>query len=630
MGPVTHRKQIALAAIAVLALAAGLIIARSLRGKPVPLSLAGLDSRIDPSRPPPRGEKAPIPAIVPDPPGLSDKIGLPTGSANEITFYFSLPVDEYTMRVAATDLTTPGTGSYRDFFSTYADAARTYGAKPTDIEAAVKSVEAKGLSVMVDPSRTFARVWATAAQWRKVLGQPLTLHKGTPMSPFDVYDLPSVPRFDKLTYIGGGATVYDAAIDNGGGGYGASVQNAAEINRARASASSSSSPSPTAPWPQNVGTPGTHTCVSDTSLASSVYTPDQIATAYGVGALRETATSKAVRFSIIDLGGGYSSSDLQAAARCFGYAEPTIDFETGDGISGQIRNNNDETELDLQTVGAYAPGSTIQLIEATNGPASLLDAISRMLANPNGVPDGASISYGQCALQEAKGNLLLLQAISRLIILGDAAGASIFAASGDWGSTTCGDSEQGTSQSFVASSPWLTAVGGTRLILNSVNQRVDEVAWNDRAYGIIAGGGGGVSKVFRRPWYQNDATALSMRVVPDFAFLADIQPGWPVMLNGKIESVGGTSGSTPFAMTEFALLSVRQRLAGEPPVGFINPWLYQLYKHHPDTFYDVVSGVNDLKGVRCCAATKGFDEVSGMGVPNLSAIAARLSPPSPP
>jgi hypothetical protein len=629
MGPVAHRnrRNVAVAVVAVLALAVGLLVARSVTSEPAVLSLAGLDSRIDPSIPPRPGEKVPIPAIPPDPPGLSDKIGLPTGSADEITFYFSLPVDEYTMRQAALVFTTPGTGSYRDFFATYADAARTYGARPADIEAAVRSVEAKGLSAMVDPSRTFVRVWATAGQWRKVLGRPLTVQKGTPTAPFDVYGLPSVPSFDKLTYVGGGATVYDAAIDNGGGGYGATVQDARQINRSRAAAGSSSS-APTAPWPLNVGTPGRHSCVSGTSLASSVYTPDQVAAAYGVGALRETVASKAVRFSVIDLGGGYSRSDIQGAARCFGYAAPNIDVETGDGVSGGLRNNNDETELDLQTVAAYAPGSTVQLVEATNGPASLLDAISRMLANRQGVPDGASISYGQCALQEAKGNLLLLQAISRLIILGDAAGASIFAASGDWGSTTCGGSEQGTSQSFVASSPWLTAVGGTRLVVNSRNQRVSEVAWNDRSYGIIAGGGGGVSKVFKRPWYQNHVTRSSMRVVPDFAFLADIQPGWPVMLNGKIESVGGTSGSTPFAMTEFALMSVRQRLAGEPPIGFIDPWLYELYKQHPDAFYDVVSGGNDLKDVRCCLATKGFDEVTGLGVPNLATIAARLSPPS--
>jgi hypothetical protein len=174
---------------------------------------------------------------------LSGEIGLPNGSANEITFYFSLPIDDYTLREAAKALTAPGTGSYRHYFRSYADAARTYGAKPSVIEAAVKSVRARGLSVMVDPSRTFVRVWATADQWKKVLGQPLAEQKPTPSSPFAVYDFRSVPKFDKLAYIGGGAAVYDTAIDtDGASGYGATVQEAAAIDRARAADNRGSPP----------------------------------------------------------------------------------------------------------------------------------------------------------------------------------------------------------------------------------------------------------------------------------------------------------------------------------------------------------------------------------------------------
>ena len=90
---------------------------------------------------------------------------------------------------------------------------------------------------------------------------------------------PSVPKFDELTYAGGGATVYDAAIDDGSGGYGASVQNAAMINRARASASSSSSTSRKIPWPLNEGTFPGHTCVSGTPDARTIYAPGQVATA---------------------------------------------------------------------------------------------------------------------------------------------------------------------------------------------------------------------------------------------------------------------------------------------------------------------------------------------------------------
>ena len=619
-----------LAVILVLSIAAATLAGCGSGGKSKRApSLVGLDARVNPSRPPPPAGTAPVPAVAPDSPALSGKIGLPNGSAGEITFYFSLPIDDYTLREATKALTTPGTGSYRHYFTSYAEAARRYGAKPAVIEAAVRSVEASALSVMVDPSRTFVRVWGTADQWKKVLGQPLEVQKGTRSSPFTVYQLPSVPKFDKLTYVGGGATVYDAAIDGGGGGYGASVEDAAAIDRARAADSSGLSTSTKVPWPINEGTPAAHTCLSGSTSDGIVYSPSQVATAYDARALRETATSRAVRVAVIDLGGGYLPSDIERAARCFGYAVPTIDVHTGDGLSVPIRNNNNETELDLQTIAAFAPGSTIQLIEAANGPASLLDATSRMLGNPHGFPDYASISYGQCAVQESHGNLGIIQAVARVVILGNIVGNSVFAAAGDWGSTTCGNSVKGTSQSFAASATWVTAVGGTRLVLNSRNQRAGEVVWNDRAYGVIAGGGGGVSKVFPRPWYQNDVTASRMRVVPDFAFLADIEPGWPVMMNGQIQSIGGTSGSAPFAMSQLALLSARERLAGRPRVGFINPWFYQLYKQHPDLFYDVVSGSNDLGQVGCCTATTGFDEVSGLGVPNLAGIARHLPPPSP-
>jgi subtilase family serine protease len=611
-------------------LATAVLAACTSSGKPPSLSQSAQDQGIDPSVAPQPNQKAPVPKVKADPADLSGKIGLSNGSADQITFYYALPTNDVTLVKAAAVMSTPGTASYRHFFTSYADAARTYGAKASDIEAALKSVEAKGLSVMVDPSRMFVRVWATAGQWQHLLGQPLTELKGTPESPFDLYFFPgNVPTFDKLTFLTD-ATVYDAGLDNGSYQSGASIRNAARINRAGANAASSPPTStPTIPWPVNAGTPPTNTCLTQSGLASSMYAPSQIATAYHTSALQETAVTKAVRVSVIDLGGGYSDSDIQGAANCFGYAPPTIDVQTGDGISGRIHNNNDETELDLQTMAASVPGATIQLVEATNGPASLLDATSRMLGNPAGFPDGASISYGQCAVTEAQGNLDLIHAIARVVLLGDIVGSSIFVAAGDGGSTSCNNSVKGASQEFAASAPWATAVGGTRLILNSSNQRANEVAWNDKAYGMAAGGGGGVSDVFKRPWYQNGLTTSTRRVVPDFALLADIQPGWPVMLNGQMESIGGTSGSTPFAMSKLALLSASERLAGRPRIGFVNPWLYQMYKQHPEFFFDVVSGSNDLNGVGCCTATKGFDDVSGLGVPNFGDIAQHLPPPSP-
>jgi tripeptidyl-peptidase-1 len=96
-----------------------------------------------------------------------------------------------------------------------------------------------------------------------------------------------------------------------------------------------------------------------------------------------------------------------------------------------------------------------------------------------------------------------------------------------------------------------------------------------------------------------------------------------------MESIGGTSGSSPFALAQLALLSAQQHLAGKPLVGFPNPWIYQLHQQHPELFYDVTSGSNDLAAVGCCQATKGFDQVTGLGVPDLGKVAQLLPPPSP-
>jgi kumamolisin len=575
------------------------------------------------------GALAPIPKVAPDPPNLDSMIGLPEGSADQITFYFSLPTNDATLVQAAKVMTTPGTGSYRHYFTSYTDAARTYGAKASDIEAAVASVKAKGLSVLVDPSRTFARVWATAAQWEKVLGRPLAVVKATSSSPFDIYNFPSVPKFAKLTYVGAGATVYDAALDNGNvRATGASTANEAAINRRAGIKNSSSTSNPVA-WPFNTGTPPSNTCVSGTVQASAMYSPSQIATAYDTHALQETPATDAVRVTVVDLGGGFSENDIEGAAKCFGYTPPSVEIHTGDGITDTIINNNDETELDLQTMAAFVPGATIQLIEDTNGPASLLDALARMGGDPQGFSDGASISYGQCAIQESNGNLALIHAIARVVLVDLIVGGAIYVSAGDWGSTTCGIGVKGTSQSFAASAPWAVAVGGTRLSLNSANQRASEVVWNDTTYGLDDSTGGGVSKVFSRPWYQNGISSNPMRAVPDIAFLADASPGWPVMLDGQMQSIGGTSGSSPFALAQLALLSAQQHLAGKPLVGFPNPWFYQLYQQHPELFYDVTSGSNDLDAVGCCQATKGFDQVTGLGVPDLTKVAQHLPPPSP-
>jgi subtilase family serine protease len=205
-------------------------------------------------------------------------------------------------------------------------------------------------------------------------------------------------------------------------------------------------------------------------------------------------------------------------------------------------------------------------------------------------------------------------------------GVSSFVAAGGSGSTTCGPGVGGTTLSYPAVSPFVTAVGGTRLTLGKGNLRVSETVWNDSAYGATAAGGGAQSRKEPRPPYQGGFVPQNHRAVPDVSALADIVPGWPDVLDGTLQPVGGTSGSTPFVAAASALVDGSQRAAGHPRIGLANGWFYQAASH-PGAFFDITTGNNDLDGVGCCQATVGYDLASGLGVPNWAVLPSALPPP---
>lgn len=108
--------------------------------------------------------------------------------------------------------------------------------------------------------------------------------------------------------------------------------------------------------------------------------------------------------------------------------------------------------------------------------------------------------------------------------------------------------------------------------------------------------------------------------------LAAILPGWPDVIDGTLQSVGGTSGSTPFIAAATALVDGSQRMAARPRIGLANAWFYHAASQ-PGAFYDITTGNNDLNGGGCCQATVGYDLATGLGVPNWAVLPARLPPP---
>lgn len=115
------------------------------------------------------------------------------------------------------------------------------------------------------------------------------------------------------------------------------------------------------------------------------------------------------------------------------------------------------------------------------------------------------------------------------------------------------------------------------------------------------------------------------RGTPDVSALGE---GYQTLINGKLESVGGTSASAPAFAAMVSLLNEARLAAGKPAMGYLNPFLYQ----NPEAFTDVTMGTNAINradgspllyGYNC---TQGWDPVTGLGTPKFqSLLAAAMS-----
>lgn len=206
-------------------------------------------------------------------------------------------------------------------------------------------------------------------------------------------------------------------------------------------------------------------------------------------------------------------------------------------------------------------------------------------------------------------------------------GLSILFASGDQG--VCGRSGCGSvvhtrfHPDFPAASPYVTAVGGTDFLGNSIGE---ETAWS--------ASGGGFSDTFAIPDYQKAAVAAykasvaaklppanlwnnTGRGYPDVSALGGQKTPYCVATGGRFSGVAGTSASCPVVAGVFARLNGLRPAAGQAPMGFLNPFIYQ----NPSGFQDVTSGTNGGGRVYGFTAVKGWDAATGFGTPDFESLA---------
>jgi kumamolisin len=353
------------------------------------------------------------------------------------------------------------------------------------------------------------------------------------------------------------------------------------------------------------------------------YPPNQVADIYNFPA---GTTGAGQTIAVIELGGGFTTSDLDAYFGSLGIAVPSITAASVDGASNNPADASEasvEVNLDIDVIGAVAPGAAQVVYFAPNdGDQGFVDAISDATqATP--APIAISISWGQSEDSwTAQGMSAMNQAMSDAAALG----ITVCVAAGDNGSSD-GVNDGQVHVDFPASSPYALGCGGTKLLADPATGVVSsEVVWNELAAGEGAGGGG-VSDHFALPFWQADAgvgpratagtTDAGGRGVPDVAGNADPVTGYQIYAGGKAQVVGGTSAVAPL----WSALIARLAQAAGQRFGLLQPLLYAGISPGTDVpgFRDITTGNNGAY-----AAGPGWDSCSGLGVPDGTALLTRL------
>jgi kumamolisin len=310
----------------------------------------------------------------------------------------------------------------------------------------------------------------------------------------------------------------------------------------------------------------------------------QLARAYGYDELH----SLGLRGSGMTIGviasSSFRDSDSQSMWRSFGIerSNPTR-FETMEPQEGAAVT----PALGVQLAGLVAPESELLFYGGPDGSdTSLLFTFNEAVGAAR-----AQILTGSFAQAESTSSAVVARAFDESAMMAAALGITVLAPAGDTGAL-----------SVPASSPYVTAVGGTGLVLSADGAVEDEVGW---------GSGCGASKYFAAPAWQK-GLAESGRAVADVSVAQG--PYW-VKAEGQWTEAHGTTASSPVMAGIVALVNQYRKIHGLAALGYMNPLLYQDASMR-GAFRDIVKA-----GAGGCAAGPGYDTASGIGSPKAMELA---------
>jgi subtilase family serine protease len=373
------------------------------------------------------------------------------------------------------------------------------------------------------------------------------------------------------------------------------------------------------------------------------YVPDQVEAAYNLPALyRRGVTGKGETIVIVDAFGSPTiADDLLQFDQYLGLGTPPLRIVQVGHVPAFDSGNADmigwagETTLDVEYAHAGAPDAKIVLVEAAKDDIQQL-ALAVRYAVQHRLGGVISLSWGEP--EQALGRKLV-SSYSSIFSQAARSHITIVASSGDSGASGQGDNGNYYRHpvvSWPATSPFVTAVGGTRLNLNASGARNGlDTAWNDTYSTAVndfffghdgpdpLATGGGKSAYYGRPGYQNGVRNVTgnQRGIPDISMSASCSVAVNVFEtytggNGGWTASCGTSESAPMFA---AIIALAGQVAGHP-LGLVNPALYALAARHAPGIVPVASGNNTVSfpggTVHGYSVRHGYNLVTGLGTVN--------------
>jgi subtilase family serine protease len=391
------------------------------------------------------------------------------------------------------------------------------------------------------------------------------------------------------------------------------------------------------------------TATGDCDSLTTCYTPRQLEAAYGILPLLEHRTDGRGETVVLPelaepqfpLPASDIRRDLAQFDKLFHLPAARVRVVSRLAPSASPWLANGEEVLDTEMVHAVAPRAAIvevlvkgtSLNNTTDGVAASVSAL-RLGASLGGV---ISISAAGQTGGEHCDTHAEVAAVHAALRNATNHHVTVVAASGDIGAVgepcqllkglTGGSFPPVKEANLPASDPLVLGVGGTTLTAShKTGAYINESAWGP-PFGDpgthFQASGGGLSRVFARPSYQDRIPGLpAYRGVPDAAATAAPHTALALITStggGKytIHGSGGTSASAPLWA---GLIALADQHAGRH-LGFVNAALYGIGRsaRYHQAFHDVTVGSNSVRfpprTISGYHAAPGWDPVTGWGSP---------------